>query len=148
MQASRCGRTARISERQRAIVAEAEHKVATAMTFSVQLFDGRSEESRAALTRLLLDRPTYTGGDCSWTVNCPACGYDDAELSWGAGFDVERDEDCGWVAVGGMALLGLTCPICGLELEGEEVEALGIDTADPGDTDDEYDRDEYDRHER
>jgi len=134
--------TARISERQQAIVADAEQKVATATAYHAQLFDGLPEESQAALTRLLLDRTTYTGGDYSWTVNCPACGHDDAELSWVADFDVERDGDGEWVAVGGMALLGLTCPICGLELEGEEVEALGIDTVDPRDADDEYDRHE------
>lgn len=125
----------RATARERTVKEAAELKVSEAADLYHRMVDGLDEERRASLLQTLSRRePDYGFSDDFWTLDCPACGYQDARLAWVADYDVERDSQGGYDAVsGGLALLGLQCPVCQLELDADEVNALGIDTDDPRD---------------
>lgn len=90
---------------------------------------GRLDEAARTTIIGLLQGRASTRDDLDAEVDCPACG-NVAQVAWSAEADGEWDD--GEVVYYGYFLLsGLQCPVCGLELDGEAVEALGLDLPDP-----------------
>jgi hypothetical protein len=108
------------------------NRIAVARERYEQLVDGLPAGKLSQLSDVLTSRQAdYTIGDDGWTVECPACGFDDAWLSWET--ELDSDEDGTFTA--GLALLGLDCPRCRLSLDDSEVVAAEIDVDDPREPD-------------
>lgn len=118
--------TAEQERRRQAAEAAVSEKVTAAKDAYHHLTNGLPEEKLKELNGLLTSRVFQKLGDDGWEVECPACEYGDAWLSWEADYDYDYDGS----VVGGVRLLGLDCPRCGLQLDGDEVEAAGLDTDD------------------
>jgi hypothetical protein len=102
-------------------------EVAAARSAYGRLLGGLDEEARSQVINVLQGRAEHDDLDAE--VECPACGHD-AQAMWSAEADVEWDH--GEVLYHGyFRLTGLQCPVCGLRLDGEEVEALELDLPDP-----------------
>lgn len=86
-----------------------------------------SQETREKWIAELADRPVPSS-DVESRVDCPACELPYARVQWNADYEAVRDGD-GWSYEGGLALVGLLCPICNLSLDAAEVGALGVDTS-------------------
>ena len=113
--------------------ASVESKVAAAKSAHEHLVNGLPPEKLVALIADLQSRPAPAADD-AWQVQCPACEYD-GWLSWGVDYEpiqVGRDD---WDYTGGTALLGFVCPVCGLDLTGDEVSYTDVDTVDNRDLD-------------
>ena len=85
-----------------------------------------TDATREALVADLARRSVATS-DEQWQVECPACELPYAWLMWDAAYEPLLDGD-DWTYEGGLALTGLRCPVCTLDLVPDEVGALGIDT--------------------
>lgn len=110
----------------------ADHRITAAKGSYVLNIGQLPEPLRSAtITRLSVQLPNC---DDYWNEPCPACD-NDAWLMWSVDYEAEPDGEGDWNYVGGMALEGLECPVCGLKLDRAEVEALGVDTNDPRDHD-------------
>lgn len=108
--------------------ARAESKVAAAKAAHEHLADGLQPEKLAALVADLQARPVPTADDW-WQVQCPACKHD-GWLLWGIDYEPVQVGPDEWDYAGGTALLGLICPVCGLDLTGDEVSYTAVDTVD------------------
>lgn len=125
--------------------AAATARVARSTTQVRMVAEGKITKARDTLRRLraqvgdhawegvltVLRRRPARPSDLEDSMPCPACS-DDAQVTWTAEADGDWS-DGETVMYGYWALDGLSCPACGLELNGEELEALELpDLPDPG----------------
>ena len=129
----------RIQQQDEQIETAVRRKIEAAGQRYMQFVEGIGSEKVPQLTEFLVELAGPRPGDESVPEECPACGFDDARLSWEAEVDVEWDGSL----YGGMVLRGLDCPRCGLELDAAEVEATAIDTMYYGHEDDDYREGDY-----
>jgi len=125
-----------IAESRRQVAEMTIQKVSASKGRYERLVEGLEPEKVSELISMLTGRPQPPADD-AWQVDCPACGHD-AWLLWSADYEAVRGPD-GWEYDGGMALDALQCPVCGLELEGDEVREADVDTSDYREPDWEYD---------
>lgn len=115
---------ARVEQSTAEIRTAAERKVDKAKEALGRLHRQIGDEVWAGVLAALRQRPARTG-DLEDTMPCPACA-EDAQVSWSA--EVDGDWSDGEIVMYSYwALDGLACPVCGLELDGEELEALDLD---------------------
>lgn len=112
----------RIDARAARVKAEAERLVEAARGHYQQLRGGLAPDAWQRVLKVLYERRATA--DLSAEVECPACAQD-ASVLWSAEAEVEYS-DGEWNAVGYWALEGLRCPVCGLDLDGDELEALEL----------------------
>jgi len=118
-----------IAEQARTVRQRAIAEVAAAKLAYDRVLGALDETARTQVVSLLQPRAEHDDLDAE--VECPACGHV-AQVLWSAEADGEWDH--GEVVYSSYFLLtGLHCPVCGLRLDGEEVEALELDLPDPYD---------------
>ncbi|MFC7876882.1 hypothetical protein [Isoptericola sp. NPDC057391] len=123
--------TARVATSTTKVRAVAEGKVAKAGDAFRRLRAQVGDQAWDGVLTVLRRRPAHAS-DVEASMQCPAC-LDDAQVSWTAEADADWS-DGEIVMYGYWALDGLSCPVCGLELDGEELEAIDLpDLPDPGD---------------
>lgn len=113
----------RIAEREDAIARSARTKIEAARNRFEKFVETVGQDKISELTAFLAGSAREPTGDESVTIDCPACDYEKAVLSWDAEVDVEWDG----TVYGGMVLIGLDCPRCRLELDAEELETTDMD---------------------
>jgi uncharacterized protein YjbJ (UPF0337 family) len=108
-----------------ALLAHAREKVAQAKSRFDEMVGRLSAELRAPVLAELQTREGLTGDETD-EVACPACEQA-ATAAWDWDADAEPDGDGDYTLTAFLALVGLGCPVCGLRLDANEVDALGIE---------------------
>jgi hypothetical protein len=130
--------TARVARSTTKVRAIAEGKITKAEDAFRRLRAQVGDHAWGGVLTALRRRPARPG-DLVDSMPCPACS-DDAQVNWTAEADGDWS-DGEIVMYGYWALDGLSCPVCGLEMDGEELEALDLpDVPDPSDAAAMYDR--------
>ena len=114
--------TGRVRARERLVAAEAERLVEAARAGYMQFRRGLAPDAWEQVVSVLARRPP--SADLTAELRCPACGHE-ASVLWSAEVDFDYS-DGESVAYGHWALDGLHCPVCALELDGEQLEALQL----------------------
>lgn len=126
-------READIAARAHAAVAEAKKRYQHAI-------GSLPDDLREQVLVELRDRLILVGEEMG-TVECPACA-EEATTAWELDIDVEEELPGDFLYSPYLVLVGLGCSVCGLRLDPDEIEALGLEPDEPEPTpDDEYYRD-------
>lgn len=97
-------------------------KILTARESYLRLVANLPAEKVTEIDQMLVIRPGPSEGDVSQDQACPACGYQDASITFVEDFEIDED------GVGGsfLAPMHFYCPRCGLLLSSEEFSYPGI----------------------
>ena len=132
---------------ERATEASATEKVRVAAAGFHQFVEQLPDDVRTAVLAYLQGRDTAGSADVSGSVDCPAC-RNEATVTWDIDVDAEEELPGEYTYTSFFAPSGLRCPVCGLSLDPEEVDALGIDVGDAADYVDYEPPDDYRDEER
>lgn len=116
------GATGLVRAREQLVAAEAERLVEAARTGYLQFRRGLAVEAWEQVVSVLARRTP--GADLAATVRCPACEHE-ARVAWSAEVDFDYSDGESTV-YGYWELEGLHCPVCALELDGEQLKALRL----------------------
>ncbi|MFC8190834.1 hypothetical protein ACFUMH_04120 [Cellulomonas sp. NPDC057328] len=110
--------------------ASAQNKLAAAKSAYSNLISVLAPEKLSEFVIQLESRPAPAMVDDEWRVTCPACGHQ-AWLLWNVNDEPMQVAPDVWESVDTLSLVALSCPVCGLHLNGDEVDYTDVDTSPP-----------------